>query len=72
MIEGLEVTAEHFHIVCISRKEEMVKIGAAAKIDANCQELKSNDDNFIGLIDYTVKIGTLKNVGIVFEVIFRK
>ena len=72
MIEGLEVTAEHFHIVCISRKEEMVKIAAVAKIDANCQELKSNDDKLFGLSNYSVKIGTLKAVGIDFKLIFRK
>ena len=50
----------------------MVKIVAAAGIEGNCQELKSNDDKLFGLSDYSVKIGTLKAVGIALKVIFRK
>ena len=46
------MNAEHFHIIFISRKEEKVRIGAAAGIEGNCQELKSNDDKILGLGDY--------------------
>lgn len=55
------VIAEHFHIVCISQKEEKAKIGAAAGIEGKCKELKSNDDKFFGLSEQlSKKVETLK------------